>query len=295
MQREKKNGLYIIGVVYKYTSPSGKVYIGQTTNEAHRRRTWFCTKRRYAGASINRARAKYGPENFKYDVLFKDRFESFEDALPILDEKEKYYIDYYDSLKHGYNNTSGGLFPEYGIQTQLNGRVINQDRCLETAYHRRIASPKHTKDEIQKLRKETNRKNGRWRKIYQFDLNGNFIREFVCAGEAQELGFGNQLNIKRACRTLGKYKGYNWRFAEDGEIMKVKPQKEKKPKKQYIPKGRPYKSVSKYSKSGDYVCSYNSIKEAIADSGIKYHSLISRCLKGERPSAGGYIWKYNNI
>lgn len=291
MQREKKNGLYIIGVVYKYTSPSGKVYIGQTTNEAHRRRTWFCTKRRYAGASINRARAKYGPENFKYDVLFKDSFESFEDALPILDEKEKYYIDYYDSLKHGYNNTSGGLFPEYGIQTQLNGRVINQDRCLETAYHRRIASPKHTKDEIQKLRKETNRKNGRWRKIYQFDLNGNFIREFVCAGEAQELGFGNQLNIKRACRTLGKYKGYNWRFAEDGKKMKVKSPRVYM-KEQFIHQYRP---VIQYDKSWNYISEYESITSAAKALGISYTSSIGACLSGRIPTAHGYKWKYKNV
>lgn len=28
----------IIGIIYKYTSPSGKSYIGQTTNEEYRRR-----------------------------------------------------------------------------------------------------------------------------------------------------------------------------------------------------------------------------------------------------------------
>lgn len=27
----------VTGVIYKYTSPSGKVYIGQTTNELYRR------------------------------------------------------------------------------------------------------------------------------------------------------------------------------------------------------------------------------------------------------------------
>ena len=40
MERAKTNkDMKIVGVVYKYTSPSGKVYIGQTTNEA--RLTFF--------------------------------------------------------------------------------------------------------------------------------------------------------------------------------------------------------------------------------------------------------------
>lgn len=51
----------IIGIIYKYTSPSGKSYIGQTTNEEYRRRMWFGTGRYTGGRSkIDRARKKYG-------------------------------------------------------------------------------------------------------------------------------------------------------------------------------------------------------------------------------------------
>lgn len=47
----------IIGI---YTSPSGKSYIGQTTNEEYRRRMWFGTGRYTGGRSkIDRARKKY--------------------------------------------------------------------------------------------------------------------------------------------------------------------------------------------------------------------------------------------
>lgn len=49
----------IIGIIYKYTSPSGKSYIGQTTNEEYRRRMWFGTGRYTGGRSkIDRARKK---------------------------------------------------------------------------------------------------------------------------------------------------------------------------------------------------------------------------------------------
>lgn len=38
----------IEGVIYKYTSPSNKIYIGQTTNEARRRAEWFYLKMYYS-------------------------------------------------------------------------------------------------------------------------------------------------------------------------------------------------------------------------------------------------------
>ena len=63
------------GIIYKYTSPSGKSYIGQTTNEENRRNHWFGNCVEYAGSKINRARTKYGAENFTYDILFKEDFD----------------------------------------------------------------------------------------------------------------------------------------------------------------------------------------------------------------------------
>ena len=41
-----------------------------------------------------------------------------------------------------------------------------------------------------------------------------------------------------------------------------------------------------------YDC-YNSLKEASADTGILLGG-ISKVLIGNRPTAGGYIWKYKN-
>lgn len=286
LNKEKK----IVGVVYKYTSPSGKVYIGQTTNEAHRRRTWFCIKRRYAGATIERARAKYGPENFEYEVLYKDVFSSFDDAQKALDAKEIYYIELYDSLRNGYNNTNGGLFPEFGIQTQLNGREVKCDKDGLIARRKLRYHEKHTKEEIQQLRKETNRQNGRWKKIYQFDLDGNYIREFSSAGEASENGFGNYSNIIRACKTLGAYKGYNWRFVEDGKVMK------KRPKRIYKKEtfAHAFKAVKQFTKNMEFIAEYESITAAARALGIPYNSGIGACLAGKIPTAHGFKWQYKN-
>lgn len=289
MQREKMTKeMKVVGVVYKYTSPSGKSYIGQTTNERHRRNTWFCTKRRYAGTTINRARAKYGPENFEYEVLFKRIFTSFEEAQVELDKMEIFYINLYDTFKNGYNNTVGGLVPETGLRTKVKGRILAKDFDKVAKRQFRKYRPKHTKEEIQKLRIETNRRNGNYQKIFQFDLDGNFIREFASAGEASENGFGNYMNIKRACKTLGKYKGYNWRFAEDGYVMKVKPSRVYT-KEQFV---HQYKPVIQYSKTMEYITEYESLTTAANALGISYTSCISACLSGKLPSAHGYKWEY---
>ena len=44
---------------------------------------------------------KYGIENFNFEFLEKCN-------LNELDEREKYYINYFDSYKHGINRTLGG-------------------------------------------------------------------------------------------------------------------------------------------------------------------------------------------
>ena len=51
------------------------------------------------------------------------------------------------------------------------------------------------------------------------------------------------------------------------------------------------KSVSQYSKTGEFIASYNSTLEAEKATGA-YHSHISRCCKGKSNIACGFVWKY---
>ena len=45
------------------------LYIGQTINEKDRRKHFLIQKLSYGGIKIDTARAKYNPENFKYEIL----------------------------------------------------------------------------------------------------------------------------------------------------------------------------------------------------------------------------------
>ena len=92
--------------IYKWTSPSGKSYIGQAINLKKRWREFRRPSNIYytsKGSAIDNARAKYPnyDNQWQYEILEYCKEEE-------LDEKETYYIDYYDTFNKGYNATRGG-------------------------------------------------------------------------------------------------------------------------------------------------------------------------------------------
>lgn len=98
------------GVIYKYTSPSGKIYIGQTVNEKRRK-----SQHKYDSAKSNtyfgRAIQKYGWDSFKYEVIIKFKPTVYIEKLSrVLNKLETRYIKLYQSNNSeiGYNLTEGG-------------------------------------------------------------------------------------------------------------------------------------------------------------------------------------------
>ena len=100
------------GKIYKYTNLiNGMVYIGQTRQTLEQRDYKHQTQLN-DNTYFHRAIKKYGRENFSLELV--------EDNIPLneLDEKEKYYIDYFESFYttgKGYNLTQGG---QWGSGTQ---------------------------------------------------------------------------------------------------------------------------------------------------------------------------------
>ena len=98
----------IEGVIYRYKSPSGKYYIGQTIDEERRRRNFFNLNKIYGGPKIEKSRKKYGPQNFEYTVLMKVTGDNPEEVKQYLNTLEIGFIRMYDSFKNGYNMCEGG-------------------------------------------------------------------------------------------------------------------------------------------------------------------------------------------
>ena len=96
------------GIIYKITNKiNGKIYIGQTIKSLKERWSGHLTSAhhpqpRHAHIGLYLAINKYGAENFDLEVI--DEANSEEE----LNEKEIYWIRYFDSYNTGYNMTTGG-------------------------------------------------------------------------------------------------------------------------------------------------------------------------------------------
>ena len=97
----------IEGVIYRYKSPSGKYYIGQTMEEENRKHK-FISAKVYGGKKIDNARRKYGPKNFEYTVLVRVTGDDHKEIKDCLNTLEIGFIRMYDTINNGYNLAEGG-------------------------------------------------------------------------------------------------------------------------------------------------------------------------------------------
>lgn len=77
--------------IYKITNPNGKVYIGQSIDIEHRFYEYKCTTNCASQIKLFRSLKKYGTNNHTFELLE-------ECNIDMLNEKERYYQDYYDVL-----------------------------------------------------------------------------------------------------------------------------------------------------------------------------------------------------
>lgn len=99
--------------IYKITSPSGKIYIGQSINIEKRKKQYeghHCKKQQKLYASLN----KYGFVNHSFEIIE-------ECAEDIINEREEFWINKYDTWNtiHGLNLQSGGLNKRVSEETKL--------------------------------------------------------------------------------------------------------------------------------------------------------------------------------
>lgn len=120
------------------------------------------------------------------------------------------------------------------------------------------------------------------KQIAQFDLNGEFIREYPSIQQAQrETGLSHIWDcIKGERKTSG---GFQWRYLDDCNNVKSIV---------YKKSGKPAKSINQYDINMNLIKIWNSIAEAANELNLKRANIIA--VNNRQKTSGGFIWRYNN-
>lgn len=92
------------GTIYKVSCvENNKIYVGQTVQKLSKR--WSAhlkDSKTKQNIKFNRAINKYGPEKFVMEIIEECNIENMND-------REVFWINYYNSIENGYNTTIGGF------------------------------------------------------------------------------------------------------------------------------------------------------------------------------------------
>lgn len=232
----------------------GQTVDEKSRRSAFKTKELYCTSLSSGGklSKFDAARRKYGIDTFIYTVLCKIKDDDEIILHQRLDELEKYYIKKYDSFHNGYNCTEGGFSGKRSDETKSKISESLKGRPMSTATYINfcLAGHPHTEETKKKLSNlakeryknpenhpmygkhhtdESKRKNSESRKgkcvgaqnskskpIQCFTKTGQFVKEFICQGDACEwLGRDRRDNaqISKCCNGKAKTAhGYIWKF-----------------------------------------------------------------------------------
>lgn len=112
--------------IYKIQFPNGKVYIGQTLSPHKRWREHLREAAIGNNTKVYRAMRKYHTDITCFSIIEDDIF-----TLEESNAKEIYYINLYDSWKHGYNSNSGGGNTEHLLGEKHPMAILSDTELLE--------------------------------------------------------------------------------------------------------------------------------------------------------------------
>ena len=198
-----------------------KVYIGKTRKSIQSRfseHLYNARNNRNNGSSIYKAMRKYGAQHFHVEMIEETDFP---------EEREIYWIQFYDSYKHGYNNTRGGDGRPYIDRKQVLDTYLRTKSEAKTAKKLGISTSqtnvilKELNIEILDSCKVNLIYNGI--KIKQYSKSGEYIATFpsslnaaMSLNKITEKSEGAASHITDVCkgRRNSAY-GYVWKFDEE--------------------------------------------------------------------------------
>ena len=193
--------------IYKITSPSGRVYIGQSIDVYSRLKQYQikdCKKQPKLFNSL----VKYGYENHLVEVIEYC-------TVDFLNEKERFWQDFYNCSKKGLNcrltktNDKSGTISEE-TKVKLRNLYKGKKRSVES-----VQKQKNTWEYNKSInKKQIYSKEGLERKaklmkipIIQYSLDGSFIKEWGSAKDVEDSTNIKRTHIRACCRGIRKSAG----------------------------------------------------------------------------------------
>lgn len=213
----------MFGFIYCITNNiNGSKYIGKTTRtieerfQEHKRDAY---REKTEIRPLYRAMRKYGPENFSITLIEKVE-------LSQLEEREKHWIEYYDTYSNGYNATLGGdgkilynysLFAEDYQNGMLIKDIAKKHKCGEDTVRYGLRTCGIVNHKENQLKASSNA-------VAQCDLDGNILNIFPSQREAARylISQGNKSTITTLTTNIGRVlkgtrkiaAGYKWKLYE---------------------------------------------------------------------------------
>lgn len=194
--------------IYKWKSPSNKLYIGQAIDLKRRKKEFLLNPFKCVytseNSAIDRARRKYSDfTKWEYEIL------AYANTKEELNELEIYYINIYNTTdsKLGYNSTKGGdgtLGISWGSKAQI--EALKNRRSYEGVNNPNYGKhhSEETKEAIRKSKLGTKQSietiKKKSRAVNQYSLDGEFIQTWIGASEVMhKLGI-DKASIGRVCK-----------------------------------------------------------------------------------------------
>lgn len=288
-------------------------YVGKTDNL---RRRWneHIRLNHSSCTALVRAMKKYGVTNFKMYPIFTIKATTIDNFNCMLNTLESFYIKKYNTYKHGYNCTTGGEGSFGHIvseETKLKMSKKQKGRKLSEEHRKKCSlgmkGKHHTKETCEKIRQALlnrdkeiihrislklkgrkldkqsiiNSTLKRFKPVLQYDLNGNFIKEYK--GIKNIIGISD-ISIINCCKGHTKTaNGYIWKYKTSNNYpIKINPIKECHSRN---------RKIAQYDINNNLIKIYTSKSEILSTLKIK-KSALKMCLCGKNKTSGGFIWKY---
>lgn len=218
----------MIGVVYKFTLPNGKIYIGETIQKLSARISKHKSNSRVLSTPLYSDINIYGWDNVDISILFKTKEldSSYKDKIKyIIRRIETAFIDHYksDDPNIGYNETKCKE-SEIGYHLKEEHRkrisdtkqtINNKGKHIHSEEHKQylrenIYNSRLLSEEVKEKARQANIARCS-KKCYQYSLEGEYINEYPSVAEAKRItGISN---IESVC--AGKRKkagGFYWSY-----------------------------------------------------------------------------------